>query len=88
MKIKHFYYSSSFQRAFKQLSEEIQKKATKREKIFFQDPFNPSLKTHKLKGKLKNYWSFSVNYNYRIVFKFLNGNKVGFIAIGTHSIYN
>jgi len=51
-----------------------------------ENPFNPSLKTHKLKGNLKDFYSSSLNYNYRIVFQF-DENDDGLIIlcnIGTH----
>ena len=35
---------------------------------FQNNVFEPSLKTHKLSGKLKDYWSFSVEYDLRIIF--------------------
>ena len=34
------------------------------------DPFQPSLATHKLKGKLEGNWSCSAGYDLRIVFEF------------------
>lgn len=34
------------------------------------DPFQPSLATHKLKGKLGGNWSCSAGYDLRIVFEF------------------
>lgn len=34
------------------------------------DPFQPTLKTHKLKGELLGRWSCSIDYSNRIVFKF------------------
>jgi addiction module RelE/StbE family toxin len=33
------------------------------------DAFQPQLKTHKLKGNLKNSWACSVGYDLRIVFE-------------------
>ncbi len=36
-----------------------------------EDPFHPSLHTHKLKGDLSNIWSCSIDYSYRIVFEFI-----------------
>ncbi|MCT0253810.1 MULTISPECIES: type II toxin-antitoxin system mRNA interferase toxin, RelE/StbE family [unclassified Synechocystis] len=36
------------------------------------DPFHPSLRTHKLKGELANVWSCSIDYNYRLLFEFVN----------------
>jgi mRNA interferase YafQ len=35
------------------------------------DPFNPQLKTHKLKGKLSGSLACSVNYEIRIVFQII-----------------
>jgi len=34
----------------------------------------PGYKLHPLKGKLSEFWSVSVNGNWRITFKFENGN--------------
>ena len=51
---------------------------------FTENPFHPSLKTHNLSGKLKEYWAFSITYEYRLVFKFISENKALLIDIGTH----
>ncbi|RUT05845.1 hypothetical protein DSM107010_54330 [Chroococcidiopsis cubana SAG 39.79] len=48
------------------------------------DPFAPSLKTHKLSGKLKEFWSFSVDYNERVLFYFIEEGKAMFVDIGSH----
>ncbi len=86
MRINSVFYSSSFKKS-------IKKHLTSRVKIeriiakFIKNPFDPSLKTHKLTGKLSNYWSFSVDYHLRVLFEFIDKEKVGFIDIGTHEIY-
>lgn len=87
MKIERIYYSTHFANAFKKLSAEIRKKAVKQEKIFRKNPFDPKLKTHKLKGALSEYWSFSIDYSHRILFEFYEDGSVGFIDAGLHSIY-
>lgn len=51
------------------------------------DPHSSSLKTHKLRGELAGYYSFSVSYNLRILFEFINDREAGFIDIGTHEVY-
>jgi len=51
---------------------------------FTENPFHPSLKTHILSGKLKEYWAISITYEYRLVFKFISENKALLIDIGTH----
>lgn len=43
--------------------------------IFEADPFHVSLKTHPLHGSLEGFWSFSISYQYRILFPFLDNWK-------------
>ncbi len=81
------YYSSKFAKEYRKLPKEIKVKAEKREKIFRKDPFDPRLKTHKLKGILEGYLAFSIDYQYRIVFEFRDENTVWFHSVGTHEIY-
>ena len=54
--------------------------------LFIGEPFAPQLKTHKLSGKLKDLWSFSVDYDLRVIFYFTDDNpkKAVFVDIGTH----
>lgn len=87
MKIVKVYYSTNFKKSLNKFSALEKKKIKRKLIIFFTNPFNPQLKTHKLTGKLKKYWSFSVNYSLRILFEFINEESVGLIDIGTHEIY-
>lgn len=49
------------------------------------DPFHPSLKLHKLKGRLSDLYSVSINITYRISLEFIiNNNKIIPVDIGTH----
>jgi len=64
------YYSPKFAREFSSLPKKVKFVAEQQEALFRQDPFNPKLKTHKLKGKLKGFLSFSIAYKYRIIFEF------------------
>lgn len=54
--------------------------------LFIADPQNQQLKAHKLSGKLKGLWSFSVEYDVRVVFYYTNDKpqKAIFIDIGNH----
>lgn len=79
--------TDTFIKRYKKIPEVIKSKVIEKEGIFLTDPFSPALKTHKLTGKMKDYWSFSVNYQYRIVFRFLSEAEIAFVDIGTHSIY-
>ena len=80
-------YSSKFIKEYKKLPGEIKLLAEEKEKIFKENPFNPKLKSHKLKGKLRALYSFSITYHIRIVFHFETKNVVGFDTIGTHAVY-
>ncbi len=52
--------------------------------IFVNNPFEPILKTHKLSGKLKDLWAFSVSYDQRFIFEFKDNNTIIAKDIGTH----
>ena len=65
----------------------IQKKAIQKEKLLKENPFHPSLRLHKLKGKLKGMWSISIDKKFRLIFKPQGDGKILFINIGVHSIY-
>ncbi|MDD3998498.1 MAG: type II toxin-antitoxin system mRNA interferase toxin, RelE/StbE family [Candidatus Shapirobacteria bacterium] len=80
-------YLPKFLRQYQKIPKKVKIKAEKQEAIFRKNPFDPRLKTHHLIGKLKEFWSFSVDYQYRIIFQFADENIVWFYLIGTHSIY-
>jgi len=52
--------------------------------LFTDEPFHPSLKTHSLSGNFAGYWAISINYEHRLIFKFLSDTKVLLIDLGTH----
>lgn len=80
-------YSNQFAKKYKKLPGEIKAIAEKREDIFRVDVFDSRLKTHKLHGRLDEFWAFSINNDYRIIFEFGEGDLVYFHTIGTHDIY-
>jgi addiction module RelE/StbE family toxin len=50
------------------------------------DPFDPSLKTHKLKGELSEFHSCSLTYEYRIICVFLiQDETIILVNIGSHN---
>lgn len=80
-------YSTKFGKEYKKLPRKVKLLAERKEKFFRKDPFGPALKTHKLSGKLKDFYSFSINYQYRIIFEFKNNEEIWFHSVGTHEIY-
>ncbi len=80
-------YSPRFARHYKKLSTEIKDLAERKELVFRKDPFDKSLKTHKLQGPLEGFYAFSITSEYRIIFDFLNKNTIRLYDIGNHDIY-
>ena len=80
-------YSSKFEKEYKKLSYKIKLISEKKEKLFRKNPFNPILNTHKLHGRLYEFWSFSITDKYRIVFEFTESDIIYFHSVGTHEIY-
>ncbi|MBI2627358.1 type II toxin-antitoxin system mRNA interferase toxin, RelE/StbE family [Candidatus Nomurabacteria bacterium] len=79
--------TSKFRKAYKKMPKIVKIKAEEREKIFKENPLDARLDTHKLHGKYKEYWAFTVIGQYRIMLGFAGGEFVDFINIGTHDIY-
>lgn len=82
------HYSPLFERAYRKLSPDIKERVKSREETFRTHPFHMGLKTHKLHGRMKNLWAFSITHKYRIIFEFIDENTVRFNYIGTHDIYD
>ncbi len=80
-------YDSSFKRAFKKKikrNKKLEETYWERVEIFMKEPFDERLNTHKLSGELKELWSFSIGYDLRVAFYFVDSSKVVFVDIGTH----
>jgi addiction module RelE/StbE family toxin len=85
-------WSNGFKRSFQKV---IKKNPQLKDKIFEvlrllgEDPFIPSLKSHKLTGNLAGFWSCSVSYDCRIIFSFSEDEEclemiILLINIGSH----
>lgn len=53
-------------------------------KLFESNPKHPSLRTHKLTGKLSNRWSISISRGLRMVYLMLDEDIAYFVDLGTH----
>ncbi len=77
-------YTRSEKKFFKQHKHLLDKYGTILKQLK-NNPFEASLKTHKLKGELNKYHSCSLTYEYRIVLTIkLIDNEIILINIGTH----
>ncbi len=80
-------YTPQFLRMLRKLERSLQEEAVEKIELFENDPTYSQLKAHKLNGKLKNRYSFSVNYQTRIIYTYLSKSEVVFLAIGDHDVY-
>lgn len=53
-------------------------------RLFTEEPFSPELRNHKLSGKLKDLRAIVVEYDCRIVFKFIDENTALLVTVGSH----
>ncbi|MDP2396642.1 MAG: type II toxin-antitoxin system mRNA interferase toxin, RelE/StbE family [bacterium] len=65
------YFEKTFQKYKSKLTEKQKENLKNKLIIFKNDAFDESLKTHKLSGNLKDYYSFRITYKDRIKFKLL-----------------
>ena len=90
MKPKYVSYDTAFERKFERYKSQLPRiendKLKKKLEIFKEDIFDKQLKTHKLRGNLRDYYAFSISYSNRIVFKLLKGGGVYFVEIGSHDV--
>lgn len=80
-------YRPTFIRQYKKLAPALQIEVKEKIELFKENPHHPFLKTHKLKGRLAGFWSFSVNYAYRIIFVYEKKDTAALLVVGDHSIY-
>lgn len=80
-------YTPTFAKHYKKLPLVIRKKAERRESVLRENPFSPLLKTHKLKGTFEAYWSISIDYHYRIIFRLIKPRTLLLVDVGTHEVY-
>jgi len=86
--MRQVFHSSKFRKALGRMPKFVKRAFLEKESLFLTDPFHPSLGTHKLHGKYREFFAFTVIGQYRLMFRFMeNGRDIGLINIGTHEIY-
>lgn len=79
-----------FEKSFAKLSKKVQEKYIEKLEVFIDNENASALKNHKLKGKMKQYYAFSVTGDIIAIYrKEIYDNKMilvfTFIEIGGHS---
>lgn len=87
MNVLYSHTTPQFEDDFLALPLKLRAKAQKKIALFERDCFCSVLDTHKLKGALRNFWSFSVDDDHRVIFRFLPKQEVIYYRIGPHRVY-
>ena len=90
--LKTLVWSTTFVRAFKRAvrrQPELQARVEHTLKQLAEDPFHPTLHSHKLNGELTGVWACTVDYDNRILFEFVQNPNSGeeeilLLTMGTH----
>lgn len=80
-------FASRFTHKIKQFDHVLKKEVAESVKMFENTDNHKNLKVHKLNGRLRNCYGFSVNYKVRIVFEYTDKNHAILLAIGDHDVY-
>lgn len=81
------FYKPSFIKEFNKLEKDLKEEVLEKIEMFKNISNHKKLKVHKLNGRFNKFYSFSVNYNYRIVFEYKTKKEIHFLDIGDHDIY-
>ncbi len=80
-------YAPSFVKQLDKIELSFQDEILEKIDLFKDKNNHRSLKVHKLHGKFKDCFSFSIDFRTRIVFQYMTKNKVAFLSIGDHDLY-
>ncbi len=81
------YYEKRLE-VFKKKHSNLRKLYLKTITLLESNPQHPSLRLHKLKGKLVPFYSVSIDMKYRILFDFMiRDDQIILIDIGDHALY-
>lgn len=87
MKVTKIVWDAGFKKSYQKRirhNEDLKKKFWRNMRLFSKDPFRKSLRTHKLTGKLDGLWAFSIDYDTRVIFRFINDSDALLIDFGGH----
>ena len=81
------YRRPRFIRAYQKLPDHIRNDFDEKIIIFENNPRDPRLRTHKLKGKFQESFSFYLRDGFRVYFEFSGKNEIDLLYVGPHNGY-
>lgn len=80
-------YKPTFVRQLKKLDPALQNEVVEQIALFTNPSNHSILSVNKLKGRLAGFHSFSVNFKYRVVFRYDGKKEAVLLVIGDHAVY-
>ncbi len=80
----HLHFKKSYKKRIKG-HPNLEKKFKQRVSLFTNNPNHPTLKNHKLTGSLREYMSFSITGDIRVIYFELSADTFIFYDIGSHN---
>lgn len=77
--------SKSFEKDFAKLPKRTKAQAIAALTLFVENPENPTLRVHPLKGKWVGHFSIDITGDTRAIYFIVEKGLVRFVAIGSHS---
>jgi mRNA-degrading endonuclease YafQ of YafQ-DinJ toxin-antitoxin module len=81
-------FTPEFLRSLKKLTPQLQEAAFKRIELFRDRSNHQRLKVHKLHGKYRDFFGFSIDLKNRIIFEWVSDKEARLHTAGDHSIYD
>lgn len=89
MKIEILYTKTFLKQFNKRITpnKNLYKKYLERVRLFQENPNNPVLRNHQLKGARQGLYSFSITGDIRVIYEFTDDRKivVFFVEVGSHN---
>ena len=78
-------FHHNFRKQFQKLNRRQREKAEERLATFIENPFDPVLRNHPLKGRYLDYRSIDLSGDLRAIYKYKSENEAIFVILGKHS---
>lgn len=78
-------YSRKFVKQLAKQPESVEKAFYLRLQLFKENPYDPLLRNHALKGKLKGYYSINITGDIRAIYEIIGNEIYLYEMIGSHS---
>ena len=78
-------YHAHFKKKYQKYPEHLKQIIKSRIVLFTQNPFDPLLNNHPLKGNYKGYRSINITGDFRAIYRLTDPNTAYFVEVDNHS---